>query len=213
MLTSLVEQYADIGGLSSPDINLKVLLRHNIVPAFLADVGYVSWRRVAATIALVQTDQSKDLPDDFWQMQSLVISPNFSVNLQYIGDDPEKVLAAEGNTTQAKPGSWYLVRRASTLLFKKIKFNSPSDAAYTVYYTYYSNVVFTDDTTDVELDKYIPNQFQWALIEGLKKEIMFLRFGIGDPRYIASEQNYQTWVQRATESPELAHRTRAAFVR
>ena len=49
MLTSLIEQYADIGGLSSPDINLKVLLRHNVCPAYMADVGFVAWRRAFAT--------------------------------------------------------------------------------------------------------------------------------------------------------------------
>ena len=62
MLTSLIEQYADIGGLSSPDINLKVLLRHNIVPAYMADVGFVAWRRSFGTIALVQGTVAYDLP-------------------------------------------------------------------------------------------------------------------------------------------------------
>jgi hypothetical protein len=213
MLTSLIEQYADIGGLSSPDINLKVLLRHNVAPAFIADVGFVAWRRVFATLSLVNGAQSYDLPTEFWMMQSLTLAPDFSKNLQYIGDDPEKVMAAEANGIPGKPGAFYLVRRTGTAEYRKIKFNSIPDQAYTASYSYYSGIPFPDDITDVELDKYVPNYFQWAFVESLKKEILFLRFGIGDPRYVAAEQAYQGWIQRATENPELAHRTKAAFVR
>jgi hypothetical protein len=213
MLTSLVEQYADIGGLSSPDINLKVILRHNVCPAFMADVGFVAWRRVVSTLDLVQGTPAYDLPPDFWMLQALTIAPDFSTDLQYIGDDPEKMMAAEANVTQGKPGGYYLVRRTTTAEYRKIKFNAPPDQAYVAAYTYYSGIPFTDDTSDVELDKFVPNYFQWALVESLKKEILFLRFGIGDPRYVAAEQAYQGWIQRATENPELAHRTKAAFVR
>jgi hypothetical protein len=214
MLTSLIEQYANIADIASPDINLKVLLRRNVVPAFMADVGYVSWRRVVAALPLLNASGAGyDLPDDFWMMQVLAIAPGFSQPLQYIGDDPEKVMAAEDNTTPGKPGAYYLVRRTTTNVFKKLKFNCVPDVAYTARYTYYSGPVFTDDTTDVEMDKYIPNQFQWALVEGLKKEILWVRFGIGDPRYVQAEQAYGMWIERAKENPELARRTAASFVR
>ena len=213
MMTSLIEQYANIADLSSPDINLKVLLRHSVTPAFMADVGYVAWRRVLATLALTGVaGQGYDLPDDFWMMQVLTIDPS-DAPLQYIGDDPEKVLAAERNVTPGKPGAYYLVRRATTSVYKRIKFNATPDTNYTARYTYYSGVFFPDDTTDVEMDKFIPSQFQWALVEGLKREIMFIRFGHGDPRYVASEQQYGMWIERARENPELARRTAASFVR
>jgi hypothetical protein len=214
MTTTQIETYADIGGISSPDINLKVLLRRNVVPAFLSDVGYVSWRRQHATLALsVAGGKQYNLADDFWQMQSLTIDPDSSKSIQYIGDDPEKVMAAELNTTPGKPTGYYLVRRVTTLLFQAVKFNYPPDQDYTARYTYYSTVPFADDTTEVELDKYLPSQFQWALVEGLKKEILFLRFGIGDPRYVAAEQAHRMWIERASENPELARRNLAAFVR
>jgi hypothetical protein len=213
MLTSLIEQYADIGGIAAPDLNLKVLLRRNVVPAFLHDVGFVSWRRQVAALPIVNPTQAYDLPEDFWMMQSLALDSAPSVPLQYIGDDAEKVMAAEVNTTPGKPGGYYLVRRTTSLVFKKIKLNAIPDVSYPAHYTYYSGVPFADDTTDVEMDKYIPTQFQWVFVEGLKKEIMFIRFGIGDPRYVAAEQSYGTWVQRAAENPELARRSHAAFVR
>jgi len=213
MLTSLIEQYADIGGLSTPDINLKVLLRHNIVPAYMADVGFVAWRRSFATLSLMPGTTAYDLPTDFWMMQSLALDSAPSVPLQYIGDDAEKVMAAEVSTVPGKPGGYYLVRRTTSLVFKRFKLNCTPDASYPAHYTYYSGVPFVDDTTDVEMDKYIPSQFQWVFVEGLKKEIMFIRFGIGDPRYVAAEQSYGIWVQRAAENPELARRSHAAFVR
>jgi hypothetical protein len=216
MLCSLIETYADIGGIAQPDLNLKVLLRHNVVPAFLHDVGFVSWRRQVAALPIAASTSGYDLPEDFWMMQSLALDSAPSSPLQYIGDDAEKVMAAEIATTSgtpAQPGGYYLVRRATTQVFKRLKLNVIPDATYPAHYTYYSGVPFVDDTTDVEMDKYIPNQFQWVFVEGLKKEIMFLRFGIGDPRYVAAEQSYGTWVARASENPELARRSHVAFAR
>lgn len=215
MLTSSIETYAATGDLSSPDIDLKVMLRRNVVPAFLSDVGYPSWRRKPATFNCVASTQSYDLPDDFWQMQvvNIVLGTDDPSDVPYIGDDPQKVLLAEAATTLGKPGAYYLTRRTTTYLFKKLKFDVPPDAAYVCRYSYYSGIEFTDDTTAVELDKYIPAQFQWALVEGLKREIMFIRFGIGDSRYQASDNAYQAWVTRAAGSPELARRNTVHYSR
>lgn len=213
MLTSHVEQYADIGGIAGVDINLKVLLRRNVTPAFFSDVGYVSWRRKVGSQVLIVGAGGKqfDLPDDFGQMQTVVVNP--SAPLDYIGEDPEKVLAAEANTTNGEPTGYYLVRRATSEVFKRLALSCPPSTANTLRYTYYSHVPYADDTTEVELDKYIPAQFQWALVEALKMQIMWLRFGIGDPRYVAAEQAYRMWVERAMENPELARRNNPLFVR
>lgn len=213
MTTADIETYADIGGLAGPDINLKVLLRHNVVPAFFTDVGYPSWRRVPTTLSTIISTKSLDLPDDFGQMITVSISPDFSKPLQYIGEDPEKLLAAEGATVAAKPTGYYLTRRATSKVFKKIAFNCPCDQVYTIPYVYHMQPFFLDDTTSIDLDQFMPAQFQWSLVEGLKQQILFLRFGIGDPRYVTAEQSYKMWVERAMESPELARRNLAIYAR
>lgn len=213
MLTSNIEMYADIGGIASPDINLKVLLRRNVVPAYFQDVGYPSWRRRSASQVLLVGDAGKqfDLPEDFGLMQSVAINP--SQPLDYIGEDPEKVMAAEAATASGAPTGYYLVRRVTTQVFKRLALNCPPAAADVLRYSYYSHVAFPDDTTEIEMDKHVPAQFQWALVEGLKMQIMWVRFGIGDPRYVAAEQSYRMWVERAMENPELARRNNPIFVR
>lgn len=213
MTTAEIETRADIGGLSHPDIDLKVLLRRNCVPAFLADVGYTSWRRKILNIPLAVGEKQKDLPDDFWQMQVMHLTTDMNSEIQYIGEDPDKMLVAEVNVTPGKPSGYYLKPRATGGLLWSVAFNSPADTAYTAICTYYSNVFFADDTSVVDMNKYIPHQFQWGLVEKLRCEIYVLRFGIGDPRYVVAEQQYETWVGRATENKELARRHTPVFVR
>lgn len=212
MLTSKIEQYASVGDIASPDIDLKVLLRRKVVPGFLHDVGFVAWRRPVATISLLPGQNAYDLPDDFWMMQVLTIDPSAD-KLKYVGDDPEKMIAASANVTPGRPDGYFITRRPTSLLYKRIQFNAPPDTGYTARFTYYTDIVFIDDTTDVEMDKYIPSQFQWGLVEGLNREIMRVRFGIGDPRYAAAEEQYGVFVERARENPELAHRTVVSLVR
>lgn len=216
MLTSAVESNAASGDLSSPDVNLLVLLRRNVIPAFLSDVGYVSWRRKTSSFTcLTDGTQSYDLPDDFWQLQvvTLGLTDDDMTDVTYIGDDAPLVLLAEAATDQAKPTGYYLTRRTTSLVFKKLKFNCPPDQAYVCRYSYYSGIEFTDDTTAVDLDKYIPAQFQWTLVEGLKRELYKVRYGQGDDRYTSADDEYQRWLARAIGNPELSHRSAVAYVR
>jgi hypothetical protein len=211
LLTSVIEQHADMGSISHPDLNIKALLRRNVVPGFFQDVGYVSWRRKQAAQALTVGIKQLDLPEDFGFMQRVAI--DLDDPLEYIGEDPVKILAAEANVTAGVPRAYYLVHRPGTEVFKRLALDCPPSAADTLRYSYYTHVVFVDDLTDVEMDKYIPAQFQWVLVEGLKAQILWLRFGVGDPRYQAADAAYKVWVSRALENPELARRNQPVFVR
>lgn len=212
MKASNVESYADVGGIASPDINLKVLLRRMVIPEFFEDVKYPSWRRVPASLPVQQGVKAYDLPDDFGQMIQVVLGIEQPV--KYIGEDPDKVLAAELATQPGKPSGYYLCRREDSEVFKRLSFDCPPGQNYpNCKILYYRQANFEDDTADVDLDKFIPSQFQWALVERLKAEIMAVRFGLGDPRYTAAMESYARWVMRATENPELARRNHAVFVR
>lgn len=218
MTTEKIESLADVGGLAQPDINLKSVLRNKIVPEFYHDVGYVSWRRKTATLALtagVQSGSTTDLATDFDSMMDVSIHqapPLKDTPLTYIGDDPVKIAKAEANTVQSKPTGWYLIRPSATTALRRMKFDAPSDAAYTVYYTYYSRVVFADDAAIVDMDGYIPTKFQWGLVEGLKAYLYGVRYGMGDQRYAAATQEFEQYKARAAENLELSRGAKPRFV-
>lgn len=235
MTTAQIVTFADPGGLSQPDFDLNVLLRRKIIPEYLSvpyrdddgamrgGVGYVGWRRKIGTQAITTALQSFDLPTDFWQMkqigfglQSVTTQPlNFDRGeLVYIGDDPGLVSQAESATIPARPSGWYLVRTASAPnQYRTAKFSCPADMPYTCRFVYYSGIVFADDVTAVELDAFIPTQFQWTLVDGLKRELYGFRFGIGDNRFQLAAEAYTQGVGSARVSPELAAGSRAKFAR
>ena len=217
MTTAQIETYADIGGIAQPDVDLKIILRRKVVPEFLRRVGYPSWRRKNAAISLVASTQEYDLPDDFGSMKSLSLnSPQSSTvqytELTYIGDDPMKVVLAAGTVTAAKPTGYYFVRRATTELFKRLRFNCPPDLAYTCRYVYNMNIVFADDTTSVEIDKYVPAEFQWGLVEGLKAYLYGVRRGLGDARKEDAETEFAKFIALAAENQELSAQVKPKFV-
>lgn len=214
MLTSKIETFADVGGIAQPDVDLKAVLRHKVVPEFLQLVGYPSWRRKTASIILKSDGtQAYDLPDDFGSMKEAALSDSYKPPLTYIGDDPAKLMAAEAAASErTKPSGYCLVRRATSELFKRIKFNCPPDQAYTCRFVYYNTAVFTDDTTAVDMDMYIPAHFQWGLIEGLKAYLYGVRRGIGDDRKADAENEFAKYVALASENPELSSGGKPRFV-
>lgn len=213
MLTSKIEQKADIGGISSPDLDLPYLLRREVCPMFMHDVGYVGWRRIVLTFNTIIGTRQYALPTDF-EIASLVTIPSLSGDgLPYIGESPEKLSKATASTTNATPTGYYLDYDSATGVQNKLSFDSPPSAAVAVNLIYYRTTYFADDTTAVEMDKFVPPHFQSALVNGLRMAICFHRFGIGDPRYIAAEDAYSKTVGRAADNKELARRNNPVFAR
>lgn len=215
MTTNQIEQYADIGGISSPDLNLKVLLRREVCPMFMHDVGYTSWRRITFPFSTVIGSGGKEiaLPSDVENVSYVGVPATSDKGLQYIGEDPEKLSKAEANAVNAAPTGYYLAADATTGIQNKLRFNCPPDAVYASMLIYYRTTFFADDTTDVEMSKFVPAHFQEALIEGLRMKICYFRFGIGDPRYVAAEASYGKVVERAADNKEQARRNFAVFAR
>ncbi len=217
MTTAEIESYADVGGIAQPDVNLKVVLRRKVVPEFMRRVEYPSWRRKNTSIALLAGTQEYDLPDDFGSMKMLALNSPESTEvkyteLTYVGDDPLKIMLAAGTVDAAKPTGYHFVRRTTSQLFKRVRFNCPPDLAYTCRLVYYNSVVFADDTNSVDLDKYIPDQFQWALVEGLKAYLYGVRRGLGDSRKQDADDEFDKFIALAAENQELSAQVRPKFV-
>lgn len=208
MTTAEIEGYANEEGLviGSSDINLKVRLRRKVIPKWEMDVGECAWRRKNATISVLANDRDYDLPTDFGKMLELPEwrdSTRTVRRLRYIGEDSTAMAEAEASTTPGSPTAYYFSRvTGPPTVLRAIKFDVIPSAAFTLLYSYLSEIQFADLTTAVELDNYMPLKFQWALVEALKLEIYNGRISIHDERVKTAKEEYQSYVDRAMEYRE-----------
>jgi hypothetical protein len=230
MTTADIEAKADPGNLASPDLDLKFELRQNVVPYFYSPenprdelgggAGYAWWRRKAASAGINQGDQSFALPADFWEMKFIsfgeVTTASSSLDfdrdeLKYIGEDPGLVARAEVATVQVRPQGYYYSGNPGAML---LKFDSLADQPYSVGYSYYNRLVFADNTTTVDLNDFIPNQWQWALVSLLRRVLYGFRLGVEDSRFQWATDEAKRWLQAARTNQEASNQgKRPRFVR
>ncbi len=212
MTTLEIEGYANEEGLviGSADMNLLVRLRRKVIPKFYTDVGECAWRRKNATIAIVAGTRDYDLPANFGKMLETPLTADADGDkrsLAYIGENVEAMSLATADTDQGAPTGYWFVRVAGPpTLLRAIRLNKIPDQSLTLYYSYLSLLQFSDNTTSVELDNYIPPQFQWALVDALKKEIYLGRIPVGDQRLTTAIADYESVVMDAQDHRELGMR-------
>ncbi len=210
MTTSLVIQQANIDGIATPELDLEILLRLSVIPKFLSDVGYTSWRRTIHNATIDAGLSQITLPVNAGHIKKLMIGPDFTKEVEYAGDTTLDALAIDITDTGA-PTKYYFVTAAGGNL---IQLNSTLSEETNFRLMYDVSGIFGRDlTTNVDLDNYIPEQWQWALVEGLKEEIYDRRFGAGDKRAERAASKYAGWVARASESREMTHPRREIYVR
>lgn len=203
MTTVDIETNANRGQVAR-DMNVGAVLRYQIIPEFLQDVKYCAWRKKWATITTVVGTRGYALAADFAEMREVQIVGYDE--LEYIGQDSQKVFAAEATTHSARPQGYYLGRDSGATVgaFKHLFFDALPDAVYTVRYCYLYKIPFADDVNAVDLEAWIPAEFHWALVEGLKREIYEDRFGLGDPRAAKAAEQFESWKARAQANTEVA---------
>lgn len=207
MTTAEIELAANRGNLANADFVIGQVLRRQVIPQFLEDVGITSWRKAYKTITTVAGTQYYDLDSNFLSVHEAFRLPNQDDPLEYIGEDPRKVAFAEANTVQAAPTSYYIVLDGATpAKWRRLKFQAPPDAVYTIPVVENTYIPFADNTTAVDMMPYLPEQFHWGLVDGLRTQIYFDRFGQGDDRYVEAKASYMEWVGRAQAHRELARR-------
>jgi hypothetical protein len=214
MTTEQIEQRADPSSVAVADINLKLELRHNVIPEFLEGVGYVAWRRKHISKTLAAAASYVDVSEStysFAHMKQVFLGTDLTAPLRYIGEDPMEVLSAKANTTAGQPSGYYLESDGND--FQRVSFNCPAQQQYIVWMTLDLHIKFPNDTDSIDLDPYIPSQFQWGLVAGLRKTIYRERFGIGDERYQEASAEFEKWQMRAKKSSELARKETAKYAR
>lgn len=219
MTTVDIESMANDDNIAAPDMPIKTILRNYVVPQFYIGIGDVRWRRISTTLTLSVGVKKYDLPNDFHKMTDLFMPPVGSQTLTpgtdrvaYIGEDASMVAQADFSNINAKPTGYYLTRRASGNQLKAISFNAPPDAAYVAYYSYLSGSPFTDLTTTVDMDQYIPTLIQPALVSGLRAQILKRRYGQKDDRYLEEKQTFDGWIESVRENTDQARRNFKSFV-
>lgn len=215
MTLSQVEQAANRGNIANGSFNIRHVLRFEVIPEFYRKVGDVRWLRKNATLPVSANDREYDLPADFRSMIAIyrpVAGSNGKPEaLRYIGEDPALVAEAEINTEAGPPTAFYIVQ-SSESQWRAIKFDSPPDMAYTLPYVYRARLTFGSDTTDLDLDQYIPEDYQQALVQGLRREIYLDRFSKDDQRYIVAAQKFEEICEEAKEgAADLAQRNYAVY--
>lgn len=222
MTTADIENWANRAGLATADFDIGRELRFNVIPKFLLDVGECAWTRKYGALTFAAGEREKDLPNDFFRMLDVYIGSPGPVGvsergkLQYIGDNPIRVAIAEGNTSPGVPTGYYIAQRAETGgapgSWKAFKLDVPTVSGCTVLYGYLIQVPFEDAATSVDLNPYIPEPLQGAVVTRLRAEIFLDRFGLADPRYETEMRKYADWLGSARMYGELGRANYAVFM-
>lgn len=223
MTTTDVEKRANREGLADANFELQQTLRLDIVPQFLADVaevvGIPHWRRKTLSLSFSTSSRNYDLPEDWHRFEELRIQASTggmaADPMTYIGEHPDKIIAAENATTAVCPTQYYIVQGSTAGLWA-VRLGAPSDAAYTARGVYQWRIPFDpdDQAEEIELNEYMPTDIQYALVHGLRMRILEDRFGMEDDRYSRAEKAYNKAVNSLYFQPEGAPAgSRATYVR
>lgn len=208
MTLSQIEQLANKGNLAQGAFNIRATLRFIVIPEFYRRISDVTWLRRHRTLSVVNPTRQYDLPLDF---RSMISVGSQDYPLQYIGEDPSLVAEAELATTPARPRGYWIVQDTDSK-WRAIRLSTIPDIAYSVPYTYRSRLYFLNDADDVQLDEYIPEDYQPALIEGLKAQMYLDRFGQQDTRYQVAAGKFMEIIEDAKEGAhDLAQRNFAIY--
>jgi len=218
MTTAQIESLANRESIANADFDVGQVLREIVFPTFYADVddviGDASWRRKMSTLSIVAstTVRNYDLAADFDRMEQLrlITTAASYPPLKYVGEDPGQLTSAEAATGQTRPTGYYIV--PGVVSTWAVKLNTFPEAAYTAHYVYYSRLTFTDYTTDVSVNSYVPAKYQFALVHLLRHEIFSDRYGIGDDRASTALAKYGQAVSKMVAGKEQAPRNYAVFV-
>ena len=220
MTTATIEALANVGGVATPDFALQVTFRKLIIPEFLLDVqnivGDVYWRRKQWSQAVTASTRNYAIPTDldaFEEIRFQDAALSLSDPLPYIGDDPLKVLAAEVATTAAAPGGYDIKETGVAGTPRALYLDAPPLESGTLKGRYLWSLEFSDETSEVDLNDYIPGPLQFPLVKLLKSAIYRDRYGIDDGRWQAEKDLYNQDVMKLIARKEAGQARRPVFCR
>lgn len=197
MTTGQIENAANQGGLVTPDFPIKSVLRYKVIPDFLTEVGSPQWLKRNSTITTAAGTQDYALPSNFLRMRKIATPSNYAYDeIVYCGENEDLVTQLEQETSAGVPCRYRIIQNSDNE-FQSIRFYPKPDAVYTFPYIYVLFIPFDSETEDVDLTPYIPPPLHWALVEGLKAEVLNEAFGEGDYRFARAQREYSRWIEKA----------------
>jgi hypothetical protein len=198
MNTADIITLANNAGLATSDFNLEREIRDHVVPEFLQDVdsiGKVWWRRRVWTQVMSIGDRFYDMPTDFGRFDGAIYPYDSSSRppvqaLRHIGEETDRILSAELNTTPGAPTGYWIRLKVSGNGLREIVLDRIPDKAYSASGVYYKRLHFADYTTPVDFAELVPIEHQWAMVELLREKIFNNRLGMKDPRGAMARQDY-----------------------
>jgi len=217
MTTAQIEEFADFEKIATPNFPVKVYLRRMVIPDFCNRVGLVGWRRLTEFVTVPVAGRAVDISAHFATVSSVWRG---ECKLDFIGDSEYKLAIAVANQTPGQPSAWYLGFNASAdyndqsvvgpINVRKVMLAAPADAVTELAVNGWKTPYFDDDTNPVNLDPFIPFQYQWGLVEGLKAEIFSDRLGQGDDRTKKAMAKYEYWIAQAQSETTISETPRYA---
>jgi hypothetical protein len=217
MTLNEIEIAANRGNIAGGDFGLKHTLRYEVLPEFYRKVSEAdpTWLKKTSTLSIVTSTRVYNLPQDFRSMVGVYYQAPYAAKpseVRYIGENPQLVAMAEIVTAPSRPLGYYIIQRTDNKKFRALKIDRPADTSYTFPYIYRSRLIVSDDIDDTELDQYIPEEYQQALIAGLRREILLDRFGQGDQRAGIAASQFEEIIDQARNSGhDLARRNLAIY--
>lgn len=223
MTTTVVASQANAGNLATSELDLQVLLRRQVIPKFFEDIDNVGgkpwWRKQLWTQAVAVGDRDYLLPNDF---NAFIDDPKTSDGntIGYRGEFDHDIITAEfalaNNQTDSQPLGYYLLpdtEGTPTLAAPRLWLTSIPAAAFTMKGIYERTIYFANDSTEVELNPYIPPKYQYALVFALKELIAIDRYGAGDKRATLYKDQYWQVVNGTRLNKHAAPRNRQFLLR
>ena len=221
MTTSELIAEVSYGDLGIGGISLERRLRRIIIPKYLSDidrmVGKPYWRKGVWTQAVTSGTRSYTLPTNFKRMQKLAVydaaDPAIGgfVEIVYRGEFSDDILMAEtgGADDPADnniPLGYYIQGDDSAA--PKLWFTKTPTSNFTVKGQYDKKIYFADDTTAVDLNPLIPEDWQGGLIHALEYTLAAARYGMGDKRADLYKRDYQEFIMSKVgdKHPAVARR-------
>jgi hypothetical protein len=201
---------ANRGNIANGDFDLNTCLFKKIIPEFLDRVGNVGWSRKTGSITTAVGTRDYDLPGDFYRMLTIAPPDNIGSDLEFYGEDTRKVLKFDAATDNLKP-SGYMIIRNDDREMKRIRFDHRADSIYVFPFSYQWELDEKNSGVEVPLDEYVPKRHHWALVSGLRRDIMLDRFDQDDNRYVAERDEFEAAIGRATSTSNREQARRGSY--
>jgi hypothetical protein len=210
--TAEIQALADFDNSAAPDYPIGTVLRQNVIPDFFDRVGHVSWRQWAEVVTFGPGDRYRDISPYFSTIESVwLVEPRRQ--LKYAGDSSfDMLMSAFDNPEPAAPRQYFISSMQAPIYNpmapteaeiegpvgpRRLTLHAPCDAVYKVSVFGWQIPWFADNSTAVNMDLFVPRQYQWGLVEGLRAEVFRERLGVENPKTVLATQGYLNVVERA----------------